>query len=249
MTRARHHSFGRLFRRTDGRVKRLAERPRSPAFPVRKPVPAEHSAVERLNVALNEQRPTAAARSALSGSSAATKPRPRVALRIFHQGGLDQDRSGGPEPRRQSLASTHGGARSALVALLGSGRSRFAGLQIRSRLEVQVRAKAALQPLLGPRFTPHLVVETVEGSVEPQTLRVRGLTRCVPATLRPSARCGITRTGGMGYPNGGCPPNPRKEREVRQRARFARKDCTNHLNTPGHPHSPYPRRLCRLGCQ
>jgi hypothetical protein len=93
------------------------------------------------------------ARSALGESSAATKPRPRPGLRRSHPGRLDHSRD--PAPLRRSLAAAHGGARSAPAARLGSGRSRPAGPRRRIRLEAQAQA-------LGPEFTPHLGVETVD---------------------------------------------------------------------------------------
>jgi hypothetical protein len=70
---------------------------------------------------------------------------------------------------RRSLATAHGGARSAPAARLGSGRSPPAGHRRQTRLEAQAQGTAAIQAWLGAEFTPHLVVETVETSVvEPQ---------------------------------------------------------------------------------
>jgi hypothetical protein len=70
---------------------------------------------------------------------------------------------------RRSLATAHGGARSAPAARLGSGRSPRADPRRQTRLEAQALGMAAIQARLGPKFTPHLAVETVETSVvEPQ---------------------------------------------------------------------------------
>jgi hypothetical protein len=81
--------------------------------------------------------------------------------RLSHQGSLDHSLE--VAPTRRCLAPAHSGARSAPVARLGSGRSPPAGPRIRTPLEAEVQAKAAIQQsCLGPELTPQLAVETVE---------------------------------------------------------------------------------------
>jgi len=72
--------------------------------------------------------------SARTASSGAPDPRACV--------GLQLDLA----PMRRSLAVARGEARPVASARLGSGRSRFAALRRRIRLEARVRAKAAIRP-------------------------------------------------------------------------------------------------------
>jgi hypothetical protein len=110
---------------------------------------------------------------------------------------------------RRPLATAPGEARSAPAARLGSGRSHPAGRRRQTRLEAQAQGTAAIQAWLGPKFTPHLAVETVE-TLGCGTAGAWALTRRVPATLRRLARGGITRTGDVRKIS-------RKERELLQR--------------------------------
>ena len=94
----------------------------------------------RTSPTTSRRRSSSIARTALSGSSPATEL----------------------APMRHPLATTHGGARSAPAAHLGSGRSRPAGPRRQTRLEAQALGTVPIRALLGPEFTPHLGVETVE---------------------------------------------------------------------------------------
>jgi hypothetical protein len=141
------------------------------------------------------ERSRSTARSVRTGSSAATEPRPPRRPSAITLGGLDHCPDSAPT--RSSLATAHGGARSAPAAREGSGRSPPVGHRRQTRLEAQARGTAAIQVWLGPEFTPHLVVETVETSlVEPQA-HAWALERRVPATLRRSAPAwGHSKGGG-----------------------------------------------------
>jgi hypothetical protein len=125
----------------------------------------------RTSPTTSRRRSSSIARTALSGSSPATEL----------------------APMRHPLATTHGGARSAPAAHLGSGRSRPAGPRRQTRLEAQALGTVPIRALLGPEFTPHLGVETVEN-----LCRTAGdwAGSRVPATLRPLTRLWEHSKGG-----------------------------------------------------
>jgi hypothetical protein len=114
-------------------------------------------------------------------------------------------------PRRRSLATAHGGARSAPAVRVGSGRSPLAGRRRQTRLEAQAQGTAAIQAWLGPTFTPHPRCGNCGKLRLWNRRRALGLKRRVRATLRRSARRGVTRTGEVRE-------NRRKERELLQPA-------------------------------
>jgi hypothetical protein len=167
-----------------------------------------------------EERPSlsSTALSPRSASSAATDPR----------GGV------GPAPMRSSLAAASGEARPVASARPGSGRSRFAALRRRIRLEAPAQAKAAIRPHDSVRTSSPTSLWKLWKLRLWNRRRTLAFKRRGRTTLRRSARCGVTRKGEVRK-------KARKERELLQRLQGCPSPSDGYLQSTRNGAAAWPR--------